>query len=259
MDAHDGRGAAGGAGATPRGDAGGVGRDGGGANAGAPEPIVRLEGVTKDYGDGQVVVHALRGVDLELEAGAFTAMAGPSGSGKSTLLNIIGGLDRPTAGRVEVDGRDLTRLARGDLSRMRRDRLGFIFQNYNLIPVLTALENAEYVLMLRGVPTGERHERVRTILAEVGLEGMEDRFPRALSGGQQQRVAIARAIVSEPALVLADEPTANVDSKTAGALMDLMRGLNEEKGITFLFSTHDRDVMRRAKERVVLRDGRVTE
>ena len=230
-----------------------------GPGAGRPgEPIVRLEGVTKDYGDGRIAVHALRGVDLALEAGAFTAMAGPSGSGKSTLLNIIGGLDRPTAGRVEVDGRDLTRLAGGALSRMRRDRLGFIFQNYNLIPVLTALENAEYVLMLQGVPGGERRERGRAILAEVGLEGMEDRFPRELSGGQQQRVAIARAIVSEPALVLADEPTANVDSKTAGALMDLMRGLNEEKGITFLFSTHDRDVMRRARERVVLRDGRIS-
>ncbi|MGD8502138.1 MAG: ABC transporter ATP-binding protein [Syntrophobacterales bacterium] len=217
--------------------------------------IVRLQNVTKDYGQGQALTHALRGVNLELEAGEFTAMAGPSGSGKSTLLNIIGGLDRPTSGKVEVDGQELMTLSNTDLGLLRRNRLGFIFQSYNLIPVLTALENAEYVLMLQGMPTAERRDKVRQVLNEVGLEGLENRYPRQLSGGQQQRVAIARAIVSEPALVLADEPTANVDSETGKALLDLMRKLNEEKGVTFFFSTHEEAVMRRARRLLELRDG----
>jgi putative ABC transport system ATP-binding protein len=214
-----------------------------------------LQNVTKDYGQGQALTHALRGVNLELEAGEFTAMAGPSGSGKSTLLNIIGGLDRPTSGKVEVDGQELMTLSNTDLGLLRRNRLGFIFQSYNLIPVLTALENAEYVLMLQGMPTAERRDKVRQVLNEVGLEGLENRYPRQLSGGQQQRVAIARAIVSEPALVLADEPTANVDSETGKALLDLMRKLNEEKGVTFFFSTHEEAVMRRARRLLELRDG----
>ena len=217
--------------------------------------IVQLENVTKDYGKGQALTHALRGVNLELEAGEFTAMAGPSGSGKSTLLNIIGGLDRPTSGKVEVDGQELVALSKTELGLLRRDRLGFIFQSYNLIPVLTALENAEYVLMLQGIPTRERRERVRKVLKEVGLEGLENRYPRQLSGGQQQRVAIARAIVSEPALVLADEPTANVDSETGKALLDLMRRLNEEKGVTFFFSTHEEAVMKRSRRLLELKDG----
>ena len=217
--------------------------------------IVRLKNVTKDYGRDQALTHALRGVNLELEVGEFTAMAGPSGSGKSTLLNIIGGLDRPTAGQVEVDGREINSLSNTQLGLLRRDRLGFIFQSYNLIPVLTALENAEYVLMLQGIPTAERRERVREVLKEVGLEGLENRYPRQLSGGQQQRVAIARAIVSKPALVLADEPTANVDSETGKALLDLMRNLNEEKGVTFFFSTHEEAVMKRARRLLHLEDG----
>ena len=217
--------------------------------------IVQLENVTKDYGKGQALTHALRGVNLELEAGEFTAMAGPSGSGKSTLLNIIGGLDRPTSGKVAVDGQELMTLSKTELGLLRRDRLGFIFQSYNLIPVLTALENAEYVLMLQKIPTQERRERVRKVLKEVGLEGLENRYPRQLSGGQQQRVAIARAIVSEPALVLADEPTANVDSETGKALLDLMRRLNEEKGVTFFFSTHEEAVMRRSRRLLQLEDG----
>ncbi len=221
--------------------------------------IVRLQDVTKDYGQGQALTQALRGVNLVIEAGEFTAMAGPSGSGKSTLLNIIGGLDRPTSGRVEVDGREINHLSKSELSLLRRDRLGFIFQNYNLIPVLTALENAEYVLMLQGAPTGERRARVREVLKEVGLEGLENRYPRQLSGGQQQRVAIARAIVSEPALVLADEPTANVDSKTGLALLDLMRRLNQEKGITFFFSTHEEAVMRQANRLLELIDGTIVD
>ena len=217
--------------------------------------IVSLQKVTKDYGQGEALTHALRGVDLIVEAGEFTAMAGPSGSGKSTLLNIIGGLDRPSAGRVEVDGREINTLSNTELGLLRRHRIGFIFQNYNLIPVLTALENAEYVLMLQGVPTTERRERVRGVLKEVGLAGLENRYPRQLSGGQQQRVAIARAIISEPALVLADEPTANVDSETGKALLDLMRRLNEEKGVTFFFSTHEEAVMKRARRLLQIRDG----
>jgi putative ABC transport system ATP-binding protein len=183
---------------------------------------------------------------------------GPSGSGKSTLLNVIGGLDRPTSGSVEVDGRLLGGLSETELAIVRRDRIGFIFQNYNLLPVLTALENAEYILMLQGVPPAERRSRVRTILERVGLAGLEDRFPRQLSGGQQQRVAIARAIVAEPALVLADEPTANVDSTTAQALLDLMLEINAEKGMTCLLSTHDPAVMARARRLLVLKDGGLT-
>jgi putative ABC transport system ATP-binding protein len=223
------------------------------------ESIVRLKEVTKDYGQGDVIVHALRGVTLDIEAGDFMAMAGPSGSGKSTLLNIIGGLDKPTSGEIEVEGRSIVALSISELSWLRRDRIGFIFQSYNLVPVLTAFENAEYVLMLQGATIDERREKVNKLLNEVGLEGMENRFPRELSGGQQQRVAIARAIASDPALVLADEPTANVDSKTAGALLDLMRRLNEERNVTFLFSTHDEKVMRHAKKLLWLVDGQIAD
>jgi len=221
--------------------------------------IVEVSSVAKDYGEGGIVTHALRGVDLVLMAGEFTSMAGPSGSGKTTLLNIIGGLDRPTSGTVHIEGIEITQLSGTQLSRIRRDRIGFIFQSFNLIPVLTAFENAEYVLMLQNVDKAKRRERVMRVLREVGLEGLEHRFPRELSGGQQQRVAIARAIVPEPALVLADEPTANVDSETGRSLMELMRRLNEEKGITFLFSTHDRAVMERARRLIKLRDGQIIE
>lgn len=220
--------------------------------------IIHLENLTKNYGQGEVITPALRGVDLTLESGEFTAMAGPSGSGKSTLLNIIGGLDRPTSGRVEVEGREINSLSSSELSRLRRDRIGFIFQSFNLIPVLTALENAEYVLMLQGVSEKSRRDRLRELLKEVGLEGMEDRFPRELSGGQQQRVAIARAIAPEPALILADEPTANVDSKNARMLLELMQRLNQEKGATFLFSTHDPEVMKQAMRLLILKDGRIS-
>ena len=217
--------------------------------------IVCLKQVIKDYGQDGVVTHALRGIDLAIERGEFTAVVGPSGSGKSTLLNMIGGLDRPTSGSVEVDGRRLGSLSNTELAIVRRDRIGFIFQNYNLLPVLTALENAEYVLMLQGVAPAERRSRVLAILEKVGLAGLEDRYPRQLSGGQQQRVAIARAIVADPALVLADEPTANVDSATAQALLDLMAAINAERGMTFLFSTHDPAVMARARRLLVLKDG----
>jgi putative ABC transport system ATP-binding protein len=217
--------------------------------------IVKMENVSKDYKQGDVVVHALREVTLNLEPGEFAAMAGPSGSGKSTMLNIIGGMLKPTEGTIEIDGNEITRMSGSALSRLRRDRIGFVFQNYSLVPVLTSLENAEYVLMLQGMRAAKRREKVLQILKEVDLDGLENRYPRELSGGQQQRVAIARAIASEPALVLADEPTANVDSKTGGALMDLMRQLNDEKGITFLFATHEKDVMLRAKRLILLKDG----
>jgi len=217
--------------------------------------IVEVTGLTKDYGEGGVATHALRGVDLVLNSGEFASMAGPSGSGKTTLLNIIGALDRPTSGSVKIEGTEITALSGNQLSLLRRDRIGFIFQNYNLIPVLTALENAEYVLMLQNFSKEKRRERVMMVLKEVGLEGLEHRFPRELSGGQQQRVAIARAIASEPALILADEPTANVDSETGHSIMELMRRLNKEKGITFLFSTHDHSVMKQGRRLIVLRDG----
>jgi putative ABC transport system ATP-binding protein len=221
--------------------------------------MVQLEKVVKVYGSDGTEVHALRGIDLAVEPGEFTVVMGPSGSGKSTLLNLIGGLDRPTEGRVLIDGQDTGELSRSQLSRIRLEKIGFVFQAYNLIPVLTAYENAEYVLMLQGSPAAERRERVMGLLKTVGLAGMENRFPREISGGQQQRVAIARAIAPEPELVLADEPTANLDSKTAASLLDLMARLNEEKGATFLFSTHDPEVMKRARRIVVLRDGQVAE
>lgn len=221
--------------------------------------IVELRDVHKTYGSGEVVVHALRNVNLKLKKGDFAAMAGPSGSGKSTLLNVISGLDQPTAGVALIDGIDLATLSRAQLSRLRREKIGFVFQSYNLLPTLTASENAEYILLLTGWSDRERRERVRDALGNVGLAGLEDRFPHELSGGQQQRVAIARAIASEPELVLADEPTANVDSKTASALIDLMHELHESKSITFLFSTHDPEVMRRAERLLKLHDGQIVD
>ena len=220
-------------------------------------PIVELEGVTKVYRQGAVEVHALRGLDLRIDQGEFTAICGPSGSGKTTALNLIGALDEPTSGTIRLEGQDLGTLSRRDLARMRRDRIGFVFQAYNLIPVLSAYENAEAVLVLQGAPAAERRERVMGLLREVGLEGMEDRRPNQMSGGQQQRVAIARAIAASPAVVLADEPTANVDSETAEKLLGIMSSLNEEHGVTFVFSTHDPRVMRHARRIVTLVDGRV--
>ncbi len=219
--------------------------------------IVRLEKITKNYQQGKVNVPALQGIELCIQKGEFAAVAGPSGSGKTTLLNIIGGLDQPTKGSVFLEGKYLGRMSRGQLSRLRLNRIGFIFQSYNLIPVLTAFENAEFVLLLQKRSAVVRRQKVANILEEVGLAGLESRFPREMSGGQQQRVAIARSIVPEPALVLADEPTANVDSQTASELLDLMESLNQAKGITFLFSTHDPAVMQRARRLITLKDGRV--
>jgi putative ABC transport system ATP-binding protein len=219
------------------------------------EEIVRLEKVTKEYVAGEVKVSALNGVDLTVKRGEFTALAGPSGSGKSTLLNLIAGIDRPTSGRVFIAGKDTASLSSRQTSRLRRERVGLVFQANNLLPVLTAEENAEYVLLLQGRPASERRRRVLEVLEWVGLKGLEKRFPRELSGGQQQRVAIARAVAAAPDLVLADEPTASVDSRTAGGILDLMERLNREQGITFFFSTHDPAVMQRASRTLVLKDG----
>ena len=223
------------------------------------ERIVHLEALIKTYGEGAVAVHALSGVDLEVDRGEFMAIAGPSGSGKSTLLNIMSGLDEASSGVVEVVGRDLQAMNRSQRSRLRLEHIGFVFQSYNLLPVLTAYENAEYVLMLQRVSAQERRSRVMRVLQQVGLEGMEHRFPRELSGGQQQRVAVARAIAAEPALILADEPTANLDQKTGADLMELMLRLNEEKSITFVFSSHDPNVLNRARRLLVLTDGKVSQ
>ena len=220
-------------------------------------PIASARGVTKVYRQGEVDVHALRGVDLDIASGELMTLCGPSGSGKTTLLNLLGALDRPTSGEITIEGRSLSQMSRKELSLLRRDRIGFVFQAYNLMPVLTAYENAEMVLWVQGVPEAERRGKVMAILAEVGLEGLEDRKPTELSGGQQQRVAIARAIASDPALVLADEPTANVDSETAATLLDVMEELNRERGVTFVFSTHDPQVMERARRVVRLVDGSV--
>jgi putative ABC transport system ATP-binding protein len=219
--------------------------------------IVRLDDVTKVYRQGAVDVHALRGLTLQIAKREFTAVCGPSGSGKTTALNLIGALDHPTSGTVVLEGRDLSRLTRRELSHLRRDRIGFVFQAYNLIPVLTAYENTETVMWVQRIDAAERRRRVLELLAAVGLEGLEERKPSELSGGQQQRVAIARAIAAKPAIVLADEPTANVDSETADRLMEIMERLNREQGVTFLFSTHDPRVMERAHRLVRLVDGRV--
>jgi putative ABC transport system ATP-binding protein len=221
-------------------------------------PVVRLSGVVKDYVEsGQVVTRALRGVDLTVEKGEFMALAGPSGSGKTTLLNLLGGLDAPTSGTVEIDGHDLGALSRGALADLRRDRIGFVFQSYNLIPVLTAAENAEYVLDLKGVPERARREKVRALFERMGLSAFFDTRPLKMSGGQQQRVAVARAIVAEPAVVLADEPTANLDQKTGNELVNLMRELNRERGVTFILSSHDPMVLEHADRVVRLVDGKV--
>ena len=221
------------------------------------EILINVEDLHKVFVTEEVETHALSGVHLKIKKGEYIAIAGPSGCGKSTLLSILGLLDSPTEGSYRLNNTSVEDLSASQRARIRNREVGFIFQSYNLIPVLTAMENAEYILMLQGVPTAQRRERVGALLKEVGLEGMENRFPRELSGGQQQRVAIARAIASEPALVLADEPTANVDSKTAAGLLDLMNNLNTSKGVTFFFSTHDKAVMRRARHLLWLKDGRI--
>jgi len=220
--------------------------------------IIDIQNLTKVYNTNGVPVQALNGIDLSAEQGEFSAIAGPSGSGKTTLLNIIGGLDQPTHGSVRVADTELGGLSARDLSDMRLQKIGFIFQAYNLIPVLTAVENVEYILLLQGAGKEERRSRAEEMLREVGLGRELNRRPAELSGGQQQRIAVARAIVSEPDLVLADEPTANLDQKTGASLLDLMRELNHEKQITFIFSTHDPMVMERADRLIHLTDGKIS-
>jgi len=221
--------------------------------------VVRCSGVGRTYQDDSVPVRALSGVDLEVRRGEFLSLAGPSGSGKSTLLNIVGGLDRPDAGDVQVDGVRLNDLSESELSDLRLAKMGFVFQAYNLIPVLSARENVEFIMQLQGVGAAERGERAMAVLTELGLDGMADRRPGELSGGQQQRVAVARAIVTHPVLLLADEPSANLDSVTTRELLELLRTLNETHGVTIVAATHDPLVMSYAKRRINLRDGRIVE
>jgi len=218
---------------------------------------VTLKKVCKIFGEGDLAVHALNNVDLEIQAGGFVCLSGPSGSGKTTLLNMVGGLDRLTSGEVTIADKRIDQMDKGELAEMRLRNIGFIFQAYNLIPVLNARENVEFVMQLQGIPAEERLKKANDILNEVGLSGLEDRKPAELSGGQQQRVAIARALVSEPALILADEPTANLDSVTAKTLMDLLRQLNDERKITFLISTHDKLVMSHARRLLKMQDGKI--
>ncbi len=220
--------------------------------------VIRAENIHKTYSDNGVAVHAVNGVDLTIKAGEFTAIVGPSGSGKSTFLNCISGLDTPTQGKAWLAGQLLSGMSGRELSDFRRDHVGFIFQAYNLIPVLSVTENVEYIMLLQGVDKAERRRRVSEMLDQLGLSGMADRLPSKLSGGQQQRVAIARAMVSRPSLILADEPTANLDSTTGSELLDMMRELNENTGMTFLFSTHDPMIMDRAKRMITLTDGKIT-
>ena len=218
---------------------------------------VQVEDVSKVYAAGKLEVPALRGVSLEVEEGELAALVGPSGSGKSTLMHLVGGLDQPTEGRVLVGGTDLARVPSRALADMRLRTIGFVFQAYNLVPVLSAAENVEFVLELQGVSRRERRKRALEVLAEVGLQELAGRRPAEMSGGQQQRVAVARAIVGRPALVLADEPTANLDSKTGEELLELMERLNRDRGVTFLFATHDPKVMAHARRIVTLVDGRI--
>ena len=221
--------------------------------------IVECTDIKKTYHQGKVEIQALRGVNLSIARGGFMAIAGPSGSGKTTILNIIGGLDSMDTGHVIVDGNTLDEMNQSQLAQMRLNKIGFVFQAYNLIPVLSALENVEYIMLLQGVPTAQRRDLARSILNDVGLEGTYDRRPAELSGGQQQRVAVARAIVSNPSIVLADEPTANLDSKTGQGLLEMMKEMNEKKKVTFIFSTHDQMVMDYARRLVRLRDGLVVD
>ena len=220
-------------------------------------PLINIRDVVKTYNHTSVPVHALNGVTLTVEKGEFTAIVGPSGSGKTTLLNMIGGLDQPTSGMVVIDDVDISTMKKDQLIDFRLWHIGFVFQAYNLIPVLTAQENVEFIMLLQGVEKKERDRRTRELLEAVGLADRSHNRPAELSGGQQQRVAVARALASHPSFVLADEPTANLDTKSAMSLLDLMERLNHEHGMTFLFSTHDARVIHRAHRVVTLEDGAI--
>lgn len=221
------------------------------------EPVVSCRGVGRTFEPDAVPVHALRGVDFDLAPGEWVSLAGPSGSGKSTLLHVIGGLDQPDSGSVAVDGQELTALSEAQLSDLRLRKIGFVFQAYNLVPVLSAVENVEFIMQLQGAPRAERRERALDALQSLGLGDLAKRRPGEMSGGQQQRVAIARAIASDPVLLLADEPSANLDTATTVELLNLLRRLNRERGVTILTATHDPMVMGYTTRRVNLRDGRV--
>jgi putative ABC transport system ATP-binding protein len=221
--------------------------------------VIRAEGVSRRFGKDAAEVVAVDQVSFSLMQGEFAALVGPSGSGKSTLLNLVGGLDDADHGTIELAGRDLASLSASEKSDFRRDHIGFIFQSYNLIPVLSAAENIEYIMLLQGVKGAERRRRVNEMLEIVELSGLGHRRPAEMSGGQQQRVAVARAMASNPEIILADEPTANLDSKTGIALLETMRQLNESQGVTFLFSTHDQKIIDRAKRLIWLEDGRIVD
>lgn len=219
--------------------------------------IIQVNNVTKIYRHDAIETRAVSEITLSLESGEFTVIAGPSGSGKSTLLNLIGGLDRPTKGKILLGGEEITSMRSGQLSQLRLRKIGFIFQSYNLIPVLTAYENAEFILLLQGLPDEKRRKRITSLFKEVGLQGFEGRRPYEMSGGQQQRVAVVRALASNPDLILADEPTANLDSKTGLDLIDMMHNMNKKRGVTFLISTHDPQIVAKAQRVILLKDGRI--
>ena len=218
---------------------------------------VRTTNLWKIYPQEPDPVEAVRDISIKIETGDFVAMAGPSGSGKTTMLNMIGGLTRPSQGQISIGDQEITEMSDKDLAQLRLERIGFVFQSYNLLPVLTALENAEFTLLLSGIPKDERRKRVLELFNKIGLSGLEDRKPGKLSGGQQLRVAVARAVVANPALILADEPTANLDSQASADLLDVMERLNQDHGTTFLFSTHDPRVMERSRRLITLVDGQI--
>ena len=225
--------------------------------SGMDHPAVQTDGVWKTFRQAAEEIHAVREVSLVVEPGEFTALAGPSGSGKTTLLNLIGGLTRPTRGSIRVAGETISAMRQRELARFRLQRIGFVFQAYNLLPVLSAMENAEFPMLLQGVEAEERRARIRALFERTGLAGLEERRPGKLSGGQQQRVAVVRAVASAPALVLADEPTANLDSAASDSLLELMSELNRDLGVTFVFATHDTRVMERSRRLVQMVDGRI--
>ncbi len=217
--------------------------------------VIEVNGVEKIYNPDTLPVHALRGINMEVKEGEFTAIVGPSGCGKSTLLNIIGGIDNPTSGGIRVGGIDISTLSSNQLIDFRKENIGFVFQAYNLIPVLTAKENVEFVMLLQNKSKAERTHRSEELLNAVGLDDKMTKRPSELSGGQQQRVAVARALASKPKFILADEPTANLDSTSTSTLLDIMKEMNEKEGITFVFSTHDQRVIDKARRVLTIEDG----
>jgi len=221
--------------------------------------IIKTVDLEKTYQDNSVPVRALRGINLTIQKGEYTVIAGPSGSGKTTLLNLVGALDRPSKGKVFLESEDISQYTRNQLGELRLNKIGFVFQAFNLIPVLSALENIEFTMMLKGVSEKERRRSAMEIMKELGIDSLADKRPNEMSGGQQQRVAVARAIVTNPSIVLADEPTANLDSETGGDLLDLMEKMNRERNITFVFSSHDQQVIDRARRLLILKDGKIVE